>query len=208
MGWKTTIPLGVGVALIAVAAAIIGAALLFTDKGEELGHLYKDLRAASPQGQTGLVTSPQALEVLGKWQGISVAAVDGPTARGLGLGEAEGGVVVAGLQEAQAAQASGLLVGDVIRGVDRQPVRDMADLYNISRTVDPLSPVLLDVQRQGQTMTLVLPAAATTAAAPAAQPAAWTGTQFYCPLHGALGPRPAAGVCPYCRGPARAWVGQ
>jgi predicted RNA-binding Zn-ribbon protein involved in translation (DUF1610 family) len=202
MSWKQSIPLGIGVVLAVVAAGVIGAAMFVTDKGEELIHMYGDYRAAQRKAAAA-ARADHAMELRGRWNGMSLTAANSPTARALGVREVENGVVVAEMSplDGQAAQLSGVRVGDVLVGVDGQQVRDLADLYNISRTKNPTDPTLVDVKRHNNTMTLMLPAAQQANQLPAfggenerpnawgaGVPAAFTGQQFYCPQHGAVVP--------------------
>jgi hypothetical protein len=210
MRWKTTIPVGVGVVLAVVAVAVVGAAMLLTDKGEEMIHLYGDYRAAKAGKQT------DSMELFGKWRGMSLAAVNGQTAANLGV-RGESGVVVAGV--GPFCQQVGLRAGDVITGVDNQPVRDLAGLYNATKKASPAAPTVLEVNRQGQTVALVLPPAGQAAMGPGAGmgtrpeleanwgagvPAAFNGQNFYCPRDGTVLPRGSVGspfLCPRCQGP-------
>lgn len=212
MSWKTSIPLGVGIFLAVVAVGVIGAGMFLSDKGEEMLHMYKDFRSTQQQ-----VPDPSnALELQGRWRGMTLAAIGGPTAQILGIREAERGVVVADLPP-DPMQAGGLAAGDVIVGVDQQPVDNIADLYNVSRTKSPVDPLLLDVRRHNHALTVVLPGlqAAPGLAPPggevetnnpwgAGMPAAWTGQQFYCPREGLVLPGGSVSnpyLCPRCQGP-------
>ncbi|MCP4678531.1 MAG: PDZ domain-containing protein [Deltaproteobacteria bacterium] len=174
-------------------------ALFFTDDREEV---LGDVRLRGPR-------ATQPMELRGNWLGIKLASLNSPTARRFGIPTNAHGVMVVEISERAGLRArqAGVLSGDVITAVDKNNVRDIADLYEVSRKLDVAAAILLDVQRWGQDMTLVLPAAyammppATTppsaAAAPPAQmaapgprpgapqPAAWmpgrAGGQFYCP---------------------------
>ncbi len=210
MSWKQSVPIGVGVFLSVIAAGVIGAAMFLTDNGEEALHLYKNYQAASNPGVPMGPKLSRAMELQGKWCGINIVDPKSPTAQRMSLGEVEGGVVVAGLHPTNGAIAkqSGVLPGDVIVGVDKAPIKDMTDMFNVSRNLPPVSPVLLDVRRQGHPMTLVIPAAAFSQPRATGEgeavPAAWTGQQYYCPRDGLTLPRGMVRsplVCPRCQGP-------
>ena len=210
MTWKSSVPLGVGIFLSVIAVLVVGSAMFLTDKGEEMVHLYKDYRKAS---------GPSApMELQGKWQDLTLVPLGGPTARALGVGDLDRGVVVADVPEGSRGRQAGLLPGDTVVGVDNQPVRDLSDLYSVSQAKAWSDPLLLDVRRQGQVMTVFLPGpqgppgvalpeveaqAGWPSPAPGIQ-AGWGGQQYYCPQHGMVMPAGSPGVgyaCPHCRGP-------
>jgi hypothetical protein len=221
MARKATI--GIGVGLGVVALAVIGSAMFLAESGEEMMHLYKDYKASQRQAAAAPWQDSGAMELQGRWHGMSLTAANSPTAAAFGLREVEGGVVVAEAPvNGSPAASSGVMPGDLVVGVDNQRVGDMADLYNASRAVDPTRPVLLDVRRQGRPVTLVLPAMATRPAVAGGGeppertvnpvvPAAWGPRHLYCPRDGTM--IPAAGLagpngvpgptllCPRCRGP-------
>ncbi len=90
-----------------------------------------------------------------------------------------------------AGRQAGAMEGDVIVAVAGQNVRNLSDMYDVSRYVEVTGVVTMDIRRWGQVMTLVLPALQAQPAmiqganAAGAQPVAWIqgpqGAQFYCP---------------------------
>jgi len=208
MNWKTSIPIGAGIFLAAVAASVVGSAIFLTDKGEELVHLYGDYKAA--QGVTNPGDNSGQMELMGHWRGMSLAALGGPAAAKLGVRELERGVVVAAGVPGQGAQA-----GDVITGVDNQPIKDLTELYNTTRRLNPATPTVLEVRRRGQTVALVVPPVTPARANfggnreaenawGAGVPAAWPKKNFYCPHDGTVLPRGSVQspfLCPRCKGP-------
>jgi len=226
MSWKTSVPLGVGAALVVLAAGIIGAAMFVGEQSEEMLHFYKEYRRTQ-QGPGVAAATPKApapgMELQGKWRGMTLSALGSPAAAALNLREAESGVAVT---DPGAAATGGLQRGDVIVGMDRQPVRDMSDLFQASRKVPPTTPVLLDVQRGEQKVSLVLPAANSALrqqpqgqpavqtpapgqanqqwGVPAAAQQTWPARSYYCPRDGINVPAAAASppfLCPQCRSP-------
>lgn len=205
MNLSRSIPLTIGIVLSLVAVIVIAGAMFAVDQGEEMLHLYKDYQASQrPKNRGPLGASPTDMELRGSWMGLSVAEVGGPTAAALGVPpQQEHGLVIAGFapEKAQLLQQVGLRPGDVITGVDGQPIKNLANLHRQSHVMMPGTPVMLDVQRQGQVVTLVLPAQQP---APAMQ-AALAGPQYYCPRDGLLVPGAAqpggTGLCPRCSGP-------
>jgi S1-C subfamily serine protease len=57
------------------------------------------------------------------------------------------GVTAASVDAGSPAGRAGLLAGDVIREIDRRPIRTMADFQAVVRSVDAPRPVLLQIQR-------------------------------------------------------------
>jgi len=189
---------GVAFALLILLALVAAGAMFLTDDKEEIFGLRNYKRA-------------QAMEIRGNWLGMRLTSMESSTARHYGVPPTERGVMVTEIEERSGwrARMAGVQQGDVIKGVNGKEIRDLADLYDLSRDLDVGSTVSLDIQRWGQPMTLVLPAvyAPPPVAAPpqarqgdrgapmtgqignagAAQPAALVqGPQepmFHCPLH-------------------------
>ena len=132
------------------------------------------------------------MELRGSWLGMKLAALDSPTAQHLGIPPAAEGVIVAEITEADGwrVRQAGAMEGDIIVAVDGHTIRDLADLYDVSRKLDVGVAVLLDIRRWGQPMTLVLPALV-------AQPVAANPAQF------GLAGQPATAMAP---GANAAWV--
>lgn len=57
------------------------------------------------------------------------------------------GVVAGGIDHAGPAARAGIAAGDVIREVNRQPIRTMGDFQAAVRAIDPKAPVLMLIQR-------------------------------------------------------------
>lgn len=217
MKWRHSIPLAVVLVVGLAAAALVLVAMFITDQGEESLHLYRELTA----GRGSSSSSPgNGMELQGRWLGMSLAAADSESARAVGVREAESGVVVVDLasQGSERARAAGLSVGDRITAIDGKAVRNMGDLYTVSRSLSPAAPALVEVRRGELPMTLVLPAVAQ--AIPGARPelegaglpAAWVGGHFFCPRENIVLPPASVGPglrCPRCQSPvqpyARAW---
>jgi hypothetical protein len=139
--------IGAALTLLIVLILVAAGAMFLTDDKEELFGLRKH-------------RSTQAMEVQGTWLGIKLTSMDSPTARRFGVPPSERGVMVVEIKERDGwrARLAGVQRGDVIKSVNGKKVRDMADLYDISRDLDVGSAVSLDILRWGQLMTLVLPA--------------------------------------------------
>ena len=188
--------------VVALVLLIVGA-MFFADEVEE----FLDHREPK---------TTQVMELRGSWLGMKLTS---PTAQRLGIPPSAKGVMVVEIMEMNGwrARQAGIMESDVIVAVDGQDVRDLADLYDISRKVNVGDAVLLEVRRWGQLVTLVLPALHTPLpgaaqlqpgqvgqAAPgmapgtnaaAGQPVAWApggqGGQFYCPTHNRMWPQTA-----------------
>jgi serine protease Do len=78
--------------------------------------------------------------------GLSVQPVTPPIARELGLDSPEG-VVVTRVEEGSPAEDAGLRRGDVIREINRRPIRSLADFEKAAQAVRPGEPITLRVQR-------------------------------------------------------------
>ncbi len=104
---------------------------------------HERIRKSSSASRTVLAGHPLA--------GLLVDEVTPAVARQLGL-EAVAGVVIAGIDEGSLAEAAGLIPGDLILEVNRQPV---ADLFDYQRIVEPIKAkdlTLLMINRQGMVL--------------------------------------------------------
>ncbi len=198
---KKSITVIVGVVVVAVAGLLAVAAMFLVDQGEETAHLYNELRGQRPRNDF-VRTAGNSVELRGQWMGMSMANLDAISAQQLGLAEVEQGAAVVAVDAASGARASeaGIQVGDVVVGVDGQPVRNLADLYQRSAKLAADAPVMVDVQRQGQIVTLVVAPPQPDFGVQAA-----LGQQYYCPRDGILIPPGPNGrvpaTCPRCNGP-------
>ncbi len=86
--------------------------------------------------------------------GLSVEDLDQATARELGLTGKTQGIVVTKVEPDSGAEKAGLLPGDVIREVNRQPVRSVRDFEKVSTLMKKGDRVLILVNRQGNALFL------------------------------------------------------
>ncbi|MGZ8375474.1 MAG: DegQ family serine endoprotease [Nitrospira sp.] len=86
--------------------------------------------------------------------GLSVEDLDQDTARELGLKGKPQGVVVTKVEPDSGAEKAGLMPGDVIREVNRQPVKSVKDFENVSAHMKKGENVLILVNRQGNALFL------------------------------------------------------
>jgi S1-C subfamily serine protease len=134
--------------VVAALAGAVVASMFWTKRSEVMDELERE-------------SSTQPLEIRGWWLGIGVTDADTPTARKAKIPPETDGVVVVELsaKEAWRAQRAGLQPADVIRAVNGRKVSDMNEFREITTKMDATQPIMLDVDRRGQPMTLALPAA-------------------------------------------------
>ena len=85
--------------------------------------------------------------------GLAVEDLDQETAKELGL-NGKRGVVVTGVAPDSGAEKAGLLPGDVIREINRQPIKSMKDFEKVSSDVKKGGNVLILVNRRGNSLFL------------------------------------------------------
>ncbi len=88
-------------------------------------------------GRRGPKTT-QVMELRGSWLGMKLTSLDSPTAQRLGIPSSAKGVMIVEIEERNGWRViqAGAMEGDVIVAVDGQDVRDLADLYDVSRNLD------------------------------------------------------------------------
>jgi serine protease Do len=87
--------------------------------------------------------------------GLDVRPVTPDVARELGLDAADG-VVVASVERGSAGERAGVRRGDVIREIDRKPVKSVADFERLTRTLPAERPVTVRIERGGGTLYVAL----------------------------------------------------
>jgi len=90
--------------------------------------------------------------------GIEVQSLDRQTARELGLDSKVQGVVVVSVEPDSPADHAGLRQGDVIREVNRKPIKSVKDFEKAASSVEKNEHVLLLVNRSGNSLFLSLKA--------------------------------------------------
>ena len=86
--------------------------------------------------------------------GLAVQDLDRDTARELGLKGKTRGVVVTRVEPESGAEKAGLMPGDVIREINRQPVKSVEDFEKVSSTVKKGDQVLMLINRRGASLFL------------------------------------------------------
>ena len=86
--------------------------------------------------------------------GLAVQDLDRDTAKELGLKGKMQGVVVTGVEPDSGAEKAGLMAGDVIREINRQPVKSVKDFEKVSSAVKKGENVLILINRRGSSLFL------------------------------------------------------
>jgi len=86
--------------------------------------------------------------------GLSVEDLDQNTARELGFKGKPQGVVVTGVEPDSGAEKAGLVPGDIIREVNRRPVKSVKDLEKVTSDVKKGDSVLILINRRGNALFL------------------------------------------------------
>ncbi len=88
--------------------------------------------------------------------GVDVQTLDRETAKELGLKSAAQGVVVTNVEADSRAERAGLQRGDVIREINRQPVRSVKDYEQIGSSLKKDQNALLLIERRGNALFLAV----------------------------------------------------
>ena len=86
--------------------------------------------------------------------GLSVGDLDQEMARELGLKEKTQGVVVTRVEPDSGAGKTGLMPGDIIKEINRQPVKSIRDFEKLSSDVKKGDHILILIHRQGSSLFL------------------------------------------------------
>jgi serine protease Do len=85
--------------------------------------------------------------------GVAVQDLDRDTAKELGIKKAQG-VVVTSVEPDSGADKAGLMPGDVIREINRQPVKSVKEFEKVSSAVKKGDNVLILINRRGASLFL------------------------------------------------------
>ena len=86
--------------------------------------------------------------------GVAVQDLDRDTAKELGLKGKAQGVVVTSVEPESGADKAGLMPGDVIREINRQPVKSVKEFEKVSSAVKKGENVLILINRRGSSLFL------------------------------------------------------
>lgn len=118
------------------------------------GH-EKDLTVTiGEQLETAKVAQADASEADYAFAGVAVQDLDRETAKELGLKGKAQGVVVTGVEPESGAEKAGLMAGDVISEINRQPVKSVKEFEKVSSAVKKGSQILILINRHGNALFL------------------------------------------------------
>jgi serine protease Do len=118
------------------------------------GH-EKDLTVTiGEQLDTVQVAKAETAEADYAFAGVAVQDLDRETAKELGLKGKLQGVVVTGVEPESGAEKAGLMAGDVIREINRQPVKSVKEFEKASAAIKKGDNVLILINRRGNALFL------------------------------------------------------
>lgn len=118
------------------------------------GH-EKDLMVTiGEQPETTRIAKAETGETDYAFAGVAVQDLDRDTAKELGLKGKGQGVVVTKVEPDSGAEKAGLMPGDVIREINRQPVKSVKDFEKVSSSVKKGENVLILINRRGTALFL------------------------------------------------------
>ena len=118
------------------------------------GH-EKDLTVTiGEQPDTVQVAKAETAEADYAFGGVAVQDLDRETAKELGLKGKAQGVVVTGVEPESGAEKAGLMAGDVIREINRQPVKSVKEFEKASAAIKKGDNVLILINRRGNALFL------------------------------------------------------
>lgn len=118
------------------------------------GH-EKDLAVTiGEQPETTSIAKAETGETDYAFAGVAVQDLDQDTAKELGIKGKAQGVVVTSVEPDSGAEKAGLIPGDVIREINRQPVKSVKDFEKVSSGVKKGENVLILINRRGASLFL------------------------------------------------------
>lgn len=118
------------------------------------GHEREVTVTIGEQPDTSKVAKAEAVEKDYALAGLAVQDLDRDTARDLGLKGQPEGVVVTGVAPDSGADKAGLMPGDVIREINRQPVKSVKEFEKVSSIVKKGDNILILINRRGNALFL------------------------------------------------------
>lgn len=106
------------------------------------------------QPDTTKIAKAETGETEYAFAGVAVQDLDQETAKELGLKGKPQGVVVTTVEPESSAEKAGLMPGDVIREINRQPVKSVKDFEKMSSGVKKGDSVLMLINRRGSSLFL------------------------------------------------------
>lgn len=106
------------------------------------------------QPDTSKVAKAESMEKDYAFAGVAVQDLDRESARELGLKGKSQGVVVTNVEPDSSADKAGLMPGDVIREINRQPVKSVKEFEKVSSAVKKGDNILILINRRGNALFL------------------------------------------------------
>lgn len=106
------------------------------------------------QPETAKVAKGDIGEADYAFAGVAVQDLDRETAKELGIKGKAQGVVVTGVEPESGAEKAGLMAGDIIREINRQPVKSVKEFEKVSSAVKKGENVLILINRHGNALFL------------------------------------------------------
>ncbi len=115
----------------------------------------KDLMVTiAEQPDTTKIAKAEKAEADYAFAGVAVQDLDRETAKELGIKGKAQGVVVTGVEPDSGGEKAGLMPGDVIREINRQPVKSVKEFEKVSSAVKKGENVLILINRRGSSLFL------------------------------------------------------
>ncbi len=118
------------------------------------GHEKELTVTVGEQSDTTKVAKAESGEADYAFTGVAVQDLDRETAKELGIKGKAQGVVVTGVEPESGAEKAGLMAGDVIREINRQPVKSVKEFEKASAAIKKGDNVLLLINRRGSSLFL------------------------------------------------------
>jgi S1-C subfamily serine protease len=123
-----------------------------SDKGKPLQEFGRDL----DEDEDAAPPTPKPDIKLHEWRGVRVQELDAEARDYLKLPKSETGVFITGVEQESPAYKAGLEEGDVIKEIDRQKVKNIADFERITQSLDRKKSITVTVKREGKTKTVTV----------------------------------------------------
>ncbi|HLZ34433.1 MAG TPA: DegQ family serine endoprotease [Nitrospira sp.] len=118
------------------------------------GHEKELTVTIGEQPDTAKIAKAETGEKDFAFAGVAVQDLDRDTAKELGIKGKTHGVVVTSVEPESGAEKAGLMPGDVIREINRQPVKSVKDFETVSSAVKKGENVLILINRRGTSLFL------------------------------------------------------
>jgi S1-C subfamily serine protease len=121
-----------------------------SDKGKPLQEFGRD------PDEDSAPPTPKPDIKLHEWRGVRVQELDAEARDYLKLPKSETGVFITGVEQESPGYKAELEDGDVIKEIDRQKVKSIADFERITKSLDGKKSIAVTVKREGATKTVTV----------------------------------------------------